>query len=184
MKRLMIFLMLPILLLSSCSMEPTIPDNSGTFNHFSEHKELYQEIVKYFSTLDFDAMVSRNDYYSVKGSESMDGLYLQNMQDLSISSCENQGLTALFEQSDVKLVDWIRREDLRICAFDMCIPGKNFDYGIYYTSGDTPIYFGDPSIELSPSGNGFSYEKKASYGAKFTYYTEKIEDHFYYYEIA
>ena len=32
--------------------------------------------------------------------------------------------------------------------------------------------------------NGFSYEKKASYGAKFTYYTEKIEDHFYYYEIA
>ena len=25
-----------------------------------------------------------------------------------------------------------------------------------------------------------SYEKKASYGVKFTYYTEKIEDHFYY----
>lgn len=184
MKRLMIFLILPVLLFSSCSMEPTIPDNSGTFNHFSEHKALYQDIITYFSELDFDAMVSRNDFYSVKGSESIDGLYLQNMQDQSVSACDDPALKALFEQSSVKLVDWIRREELKVCAFDMCIPGKNFDYGIYYTSEDFPMYFGDPSIELTPSGNGFSYEKKASYGAKFTYYTEKIEEHFYYYEIA
>ncbi len=184
MKRLLILMILPVLLLTSCSMEATIPDNSGTFSHYSEHKELYQKAIDYFADLDFDAMVSRNDYYSIEGSEAFSGLYLQNMQDMSISPCDDDSIVTLFEQSDVKLIDWIRREDLKICAFDMCIPGKNFDYGIYYTSGDKPIYFGDPSLELSPSGNGFSYEKKASYGAKFTYYTEQIEDHFYYYEIA
>jgi len=106
------------------------------------------------------------------------------MQNGSFQSCDNSDLQYLFEQTEVKLIDWIRREDLEICAFDMCIPGKNFDYGIYYTSGDKPVYFGDPGLELSPSGNGFCFEQKASYGAKFTYYTEKIEDHFYYYEIA
>lgn len=184
MKKLIVLLFLPILLLSSCSMEPTIPDNSSTFQQFSDHKQAYQKTVEYFSTLEFDAMVSRNDYYSIEGSESFEGLYLQNMQNLSLSACENESIAELFRGSNVKLVDWIIREDLKICAFDMCIPGKNFDYGIYYTSGDSPIYFGDPSIELTPSGNGFSYEKKASYGAKFTYYTEKIDEHYYYYEIA
>ena len=74
-------------------------------------------------------------------------------------------------------------EELQICAFYMCIPGRNFDYGIYYVSEDKPIYFGDPSVTLVEKGNGFSYEKSASYGTKFSYYTEKIEDHFYYYEI-
>lgn len=184
MKRFIILLILPIVLFTSCSMEATIPENDRTFSDYLEYKELYSDSVQYFISLEFDAMVSRNDYYSIQGSEGFEGLYLQNMHDMSISSCEDENIKKLFDQTGVKLVDWIRRENLQICAFDMCIPGKNFDYGVYYTSGDSPIYFGDPSLELSPSGNGFCYEKKASYGAKFTYYTEKIEDHFYYYEIA
>ncbi len=184
MKRFLILMIIPLLLFTSCEMEATIPENSQTFSHYLENKEIYQDAIDYLSGLDFDAMVSRNDYYSIQGSEKFDDLYLQNMQDMSISACEDDSLEKLFQQSDVKLVDWIRRENLQICAFDMCIPGKNFDYGIYYTSGENPIYFGDPSLELSPSGNGFTYEKKASYGAKFTYYTEKIDEHFYYYEIA
>ncbi len=184
MKRFFVVLMIPILFLTSCSIEPTIPENARTFSQYMEQKSLYLECVSYFESIEYDAMVSRNDYYSIQGTENITGIYLQNMKDKSISVCDSQPLNALFDQSSVKLVDWIRRGDLSICAFDMCIPGKNFDYGIYYTSGDSPIYFGDPSIELSESGNGYVYEKKASYGAKFTYYTEQIEDHFYYYEIA
>lgn len=184
MKRFLILMLIPLLLMSSCSMEAAIPENDRTFSNYTEHRAIYHKAVEYLSELEFDAMVSRNDFYSVEGSEAFDGLYLQNMQDLSIISCDDVTLSTLFEQTDVKLVDWIRRENLQICAFDMCIPGKNFDYGVYYTSGEDPVYFGDPSLELQPSGNGFSYEKKASYGAKFTYYTEKIEDHFYYYEIS
>lgn len=183
-KKLLILFLLLAMLLTSCSMEATIPENTQTVSHFFESKEIYEASVAYFDSLDFDAMVSRNDYYSVDGSEKYTGLYLQNMKDGTFSSCDDAALKALFDQTDVKLVDWIRRDDLEICAFDMCVPGKNFDYGIYYTSGDSPIYFGDPSIELEESGNGYSYEKKADYGTKFTYYTEKIEDHFYYFEIS
>ncbi len=184
MKRFLILLLLSVLFMSSCSIEATIPENSRTFSHYLDNKELYQDAVSYFETLDFPALVSRNDYYSIKGSEDYTDLYIQNMDDLSISACKNPSIQILFEQTDVKLIDWIRMGNLEVCAFDMCIPGKNFDYGILYTSEDSPIYFGDPSVELAPSGNGFCYEKKASYGAKFTYYTEKIADHFYYYEIA
>ena len=183
MKRFLILLLIPFMLMSSCSMEAAIPENDLTFSSYTENKSLYLNAIEYFSELEYDAMVSRNDFYSIEGSETFAGLYLQNMQDLSIISCDEPSLSTLFEQTDVKLVDWICRENLQICAFDMCIPGKNFDYGIYYTSGYDPVYFGDPTLDLQPSGNGFCYEKKASYGAKFTYYTEKIEDHFYYYEI-
>ena len=184
MKRFIVLLLLSAMLLTSCAIQPTIPENDGTFAQFMENKELYNNAVECFSEIEFDAMVSRNDYYSIKGSEAFENLYLQNMQDQSISEYNEKAVADLFQFTNVKLIDWIRRDELKICTFDMCIPGKNFDYGIYYTSGDDPIYFGDPSIELSPSGNGFSFEKKASYGAKFTYYTEKIEEHFYYYEIA
>ena len=184
MKRLLFLLMIPVVFFTSCSIEPTIPENARTFSQYIDQKALYQECISYFQSLDYDAMVSRNDYYSIQGSENFTGLYIQNMKDKSIVSCNSEALSRLFEQTDVKLVDWIQRGDTYICSFDMCIPGKNFDFGIYYTSGEKPIYFGDPSMELTESGNGFSYEKKASYGAKFTYYTEHIEDHFYYYEIA
>lgn len=184
MKRFLFLLMIPVIFLTSCTIEPTIPENARTFSQYLEQKVLYQECVNYFETLGFDAMVSRNDYYSIEGTENFSGLYLQNMKDKSLSPCTEDCLVRLFEQTDVKLVDWIQRGELYICSFDMCIPGKNFDFGVYFTSGDSPVYFGDPSVELSESGNGFSYEKKASYGAKFTYYTEQIEDHFYYYEIA
>ena len=184
MKRLFALFLLAGLLLTSCSMEATIPENTQTVSHFMENKQLYQDSISYFEAFDFDALVSRNDYYSIEGSEKFSELYMQNMKDNSFTACDDKALKALFEQTDVKLVDWIRREDVVICSFDMCIPGKNFDYGIYYTSGDEAVYFGDPSVDLTASGNGFSYEKKASYGTKFTYYTEKIEDHFYYYEIS
>jgi len=183
-KRLFIALLVPILLLASCSMEATIPENTKTVSFFRDNKQLYTDSVSYLQTLDFDAMISRNDFYSVKGSEKFSGLYLQNMNNKTFSACDIKEINALFEQTDVKLIDVIRQNDLLICAFDMCIPGKNFDYGIYYTSGDRAIYFGDPSIELSARGDGFTFEQKASYGTKFTYYTEQVEDHFYYYEIT
>ena len=131
-----------------------------------------------------DFLISRNDYYSPTGSENFTGLYIQNMDTSSFESLENPIIQTLFDSSDVKLFDTMRKEDLLICCFDFCVPGRNYDYGIYYVSEDKPIYLGDPAINLIENGNGFSYEQKASYGTKFTFYTEKITDNFYYYEIT
>lgn len=173
-----------ILLLYSCSMEPTIPENDQTVNDFSNNIHLYEKSVEVIEKIGFDCLISRTDFYAPEGSEKFDGFYLQNMKTSEFESFSDPDVEILFETCGIKLIDALFSEDSMICAFDMCLPGKNFDYGIYYTSEDRPLYFGNPSLELSPSGNGFSYEKKASFGVQFTYYTEKICNHFYYYEIA
>lgn len=152
MKKVFVLVLLSMILFTSCSMEPTIPENARTFSQYTEQKELYQECISYFQALGYDAMVSRNDYYSIDGSEKYSGLYVQNMKNGAISACDHKSIQILFQQTDVKLIDWIQRDGLSICAFDMCIPGKNFDYGIYYTSADEAVYFGDPALELTESG--------------------------------
>lgn len=173
-----------ILLLSSCSMEPTIPENTKTIQEFSQNIHLYQNSVHVLKEIGYNSLISRNDFYAQKGSENFEGFYLQNMETSEFLSFSDPNVEVLFETCSIKLIDTLFLEDSIICAFDMCTPGKNFDFGIYFSSEDRPIYFGNPSLELTPSGNGFSYEKKASFGVQFTYYTEKICDQYYYYEIA
>ena len=129
-------------------------------------------------------MISRNDYYSVDGSAGIGGIYIQNMATLSVSEYQSEQINQLYRETDVKLIDSIHVNDLFICVFDLCKPDKNFDYGIYFVSVDKPIYFGDPSMPLQESEDGYSYEQKASYGTRFTYFTKKIADNYYYYEIS
>lgn len=183
-KRFLILFLLTALLLSSCQMEEIIPEQGETFAMFYENELLYRETVDTLLEQTYDCLISRTDYYSPSGSENFTGLYIQNMSEGSFSEFKEPCVNELFESSDVKLIDFLRVEELSICAFDMCVPGRNFDFGIYYVTEDRPVYFGDVSITLTENGNGFSYEKSASYGTKFTYYTEKITENFYYYEIT
>ena len=176
--------LLSILLLSSCGMESIVPEESDVISQYFASQNYYRDCVKALEEISFDAMISRADYYMPTGSESFTGLYIQDMEHNTFTSLEDGAVKKLMDQGDVKLIDSMRREDLFICTFDLCIPGKNFDYGFYYTSGDEPIYFGDPSMKLSDSGDGvYRYEMKSSYGVKFSYLTKQIDVHFYYYEI-
>lgn len=183
MKRFLFLLLVLTLLLSSCSMEEVIPNETNTFSMFQNHSELYRECVEAISMLEYDCLISKTNYYAPKGSEDFSDYYIQNMTDLSFSKLDIECVKLLFESTDVKLVDLVYHDDLMICSFDMCTPGRSFDYGIYYVSKDQEIYIGDPSVSLFENGNGYNYEEKASFGVKFTYYTEKITEHFYYYEI-
>lgn len=182
-KKIFVLLLTVLLFCTSCQMEEVIPAQSDTFSLFYENEEFYRDSVEALLSIEFDALISRNDFYAPDGSENFTGLYIQNMEEKTFSEYSDAQIDALFINTDVKLIDKLQIEELSICAFDMCVPGHNFDYGIYYVSEDKPVYFGDPSINLNEKGNGFSYEKPASYGTKFTYYTEKITDHYYYYEI-
>ncbi len=183
MKKLCLLLLALCLLLSSCAMEEMIPQQTDTFSMYHSNASLYGECVKAISDLGYPCLISRTDYFAPSGSEDYLGLYIQNMQDQSFAPCEIECVKVLFESSDVKLIDLVFHDDLVICSFDMCVPGRSFDYGIYYTSKDQEIFIGDPSVSLFENGNGFSYEEKASYGVKFSYFTEKITDYYYYYEI-
>jgi len=182
-KILFIVALLTTVLLNSCSMEATIPENGVSMDAFLQKKDLYDASVTELSKYDFDLLISRTDYYAPKGSEDFSSLYMQNMNDMSFSAFDGVDTVDLFRETDVKLVDLVIKDGLTLCVFDLCRPNKNFDYGYYYVSVDNPVYIGDPSVSLTPNGDGFSYEKKASYGNSSTFYTEKIEDHYYYYEI-
>lgn len=177
-------LMLTIVILSGCSMEPVIPATGETFSYYFENQELFSQAVATLSEIDFDALISKTEYYAPDGSENFTSCYLQNMDDLSYTSYDEETVVQLFANCNVKMIDVIYRGDLTVCSFDMCIPGKSYDYGIYYTSGNMPIYLGDPAAVLGESENGYVYEQSASYGTKFTYYTEKLSENFYYYEIT
>ncbi len=183
-RKFLILCLILTLLFTSCQMEEIIPEQGDTFALFYENESSYRESVDSLLAIDYNCLISRTDFYRPDGSENFTGLYIQNMSDSTFSECNDHALIKLFESSSVKLVDFMKVEELKICTFDMCVPGRNFDYGIYYVSEDEPVYFGDVSITLQESGTGFSYQKSASYGTKFTYYTEKITDHFYYYEIS
>jgi hypothetical protein len=165
-------------------MEPTIPENTQTIHEFSQNIHLYEKSVEVLNKIGYDALISRTDFYAPQGSENFESFYIQNMQTSEFQEFSDPNVEILFDTCGIKLIDALFLEDSVICTFDMCTPGKNFDFGIYYSSEDRPLYFGNPSLELSPSGNGFTYEKKASFGVQFTFYTEKISDCFYYYEIA
>ena len=165
-------------------MEPTIPENSQSFTVYLENSELFQSCVDQLLENEHNVLISRTDYYAPQGSENFAGTYMQNMNDGTFHSFENADVQKLMDLCGVKLIDLMRTNGLEICSFDMCVPGRNFDYGIYYVSEDRPIYLGNVSYPLVENGSGFSYEQKASYGTKFVFYTEKIADHFYYYEIS
>ena len=165
-------------------MEAVVPEDKETISGFTENKTLYIDCKDYITSLGYDSLISRVDYWAPDGSEGFDGFYVQNMEDNSFKALDEACILALFENSEVKMIDCIERDGLLLCTFSMCLASKNFDYGFYYVSEDKPVFFGDLSAELMENGNGYSYEKKASYGVKFTYYTEKIEDNFYYFEIT
>lgn len=178
------FILIFTLVFSSCQMEPVVPEDQKTISGFTENKSLYSDCIQFVSSLGYDALISRVDYWSPEGSEELDGLYIQNMDDNSFLPCKEPCVVALFENTDVKMIDFISRDELKLCSFSLCLASKSFDYGYYFTSTDKPVYFGDLGADLIENGNGYSYEQKASYGVKFSYYTEKMEDNFYYYEIT
>lgn len=184
MKKILALILSTVLFLSSCSMQATIPDQSNSFDRYFNHSEEFDAAVEILSNIEFDCLISRADLYSPKGSEDFVGMYIQNMKDQSFDNYENESVQMLFDGCGVKLIDVALKGDSVICCFSFCVPGRSFDYGIYYISSDTPVYFGDMTAELESRGNGFVFEQSASFGTKFTYYTEKITLNYYYYEIS
>lgn len=183
MKRFLIFLLVAVLVFSGCSMEETIPGQTEAYTLYYNNEGLYLEVIDSLKQRGENCLISRTDYFAPSGSEDFTGLYVQNMDSKEFYEEKDARIQLLFENTDVKLIDYLTVDALVICTFDMCIPSKNYDYGFYYVSEDKPIYLGDPSVDLTENGRGFSYEQSASYGVKFTFYTEKIKDNIYYYEI-
>ncbi len=178
-----LFLLLLLIAFSSCAMESVIPETGETYNYYFANQAVFSDAVNELSKIGYDAFISKTEYYAIENDDQIVDFYIQNMTDSTCKAYDSATVEKLFDVCNVKLVDVIFRGDITVCSFDMCIPGKSYDYGIYYVSSDTPIYLGDPTLPLTESGKGYTYEQSVSYGTKFTYYTEKLADNYYYYEI-
>ncbi len=171
------------LILSSCSMQSYIPEETSTVSNFLDYEDLFLLAVEETSLHPFDCLVSSTVYYAPDEIGELTGLYLMNMEENTCEKYTSSYFSSLSENCSVKLIDLVRRDELLICSFDMCKPGRNYDYGIYYVSEDRPLYLGDPTAALTERGDGFVFTQKTGFSSTMTFYTEKITDHFYYYEI-
>ena len=179
-----LLLVLLTLLFSSCAMESYIPEETDTISNFRDHEELFRLAVEETAQTPFDCLVSSTVYYTPDEIGEITGLYRMNMEENTCEKYTSSYFSSLSENCSVKLIDLVRRDELLICSFDMCKPGRSYDFGIYYVSEDRPLFLGDPSASLSAKGDGFVYTQKAGPSSTMTFYTEKITDNFYYYEIS
>lgn len=183
MKRILICALCLILFLSSCAMENVIPEQEESNSVFFDNAALYESAVLELADISYDCLISRTEFYRPDEAGDYVGVYIQNMQDKSLVPYDGGAVKALLT-GGVKMIDMIRRDDLVLISFSLCIPGKSFDYGYYYSSANRAVYLGDPSRDLTPEKTGFVYTQKTSLGSSVTYYTESLTDAFYYYEIS
>lgn len=169
---------------SSCSLTASVaPEHTDTTRAFYENRELFLRCAEAVATLRENVLISRSDLYAPEGLGDRSGMYIENMESRTFSSFENRDVALLFSEAGIVTLDAVWHEDLCVIAFSLTKPGKNADYGYYYTSGEKPVYLGDPAAELDELNGSYRYEVKTSLGSGFTFYTEPMSDHFYYYEI-
>ena len=169
--------------LSSCGMEPLLPEPSESASSFTDQISLYEDAVTELSEVSYDCLISKTEFFRPDGAGDYVGIFVQNMEDKSIFPYDGHAIKALLS-GGVKLIDKINRDDMTLISFSLCIPGRSYDYGYYYCSEGKPVYLGDPAQELTPDKTGFSYTKNTSFGTGVTYYTEQLSDFFFYYEIT
>ena len=185
MKRLFPLLISLVLLFTSCAAGSYIPDENSTFSILLENRELFDRAVDETLSNGFACTVSSTVYYKPDEAAELSGTFIINMETGLAEKYQSNYFTSLSENCSVKVIDLVVKDNgLVICSFDFCKPGRDYDYGVYYVSDDRPIFIGDPGASLSADQNGFTYTISGSYGASMNYYTEKISDHYYYYEIS
>ena len=142
----------------------------------SDHRELFVAAAKEAQTLSDSAYISTIGYYKPSGApENLSGLYVYDTEKKETRALESEPITALFETCGVHSLGIRTQNGQYACEFS--IGGSNRIYnGIYYADPDKPLFLNDYAITLAPDGAGYSYVVE-----KMNYYTEKIEDRFYYY---
>ncbi|MBQ3866827.1 MAG: hypothetical protein II776_07975 [Clostridia bacterium] len=184
MKRSLILLAALLLILTGCGMESVIPEQKISTASFSDLSSLYRDAAAELAKIDYECTVSKTDLYRPSAVSDFVGFYILDIKNGTYSPYDGEAARALIETAGVKLIDKIRNKDTEVISFSHCVPGRNYDYGFYYCSDDRPVYLGDVTLTLTISGNGFAYEKKGALGVNMTYYTERVENNFFYYEIS
>lgn len=116
------------------------------------------------------------------------GLYLQIVNEdgsNSFFSLRNDVLSEVLNISGVMEIDTSASDNRFFISFDC--GGKGFGsvmtyYGFYYTQDDLPIGWGGEDVDLAQNSTGWTL--KESEDSDNIYYTERITDNWFYYEMS
>lgn len=176
MKRLFLVLLIVLSLTGCVQMEAVYPAVDEIFDKYTVHDTLFFRAAQEALAMEGDLFISTTSYYQPQNAKELSGLYVSDVKETSVRALENQPIATLFEMCDVKSMATRKEGDLQACEFN-CGGSGNYYCGVYYVSQDKPLYIGNFSAELAPSGQGFSYE-----GNGVRYFTQKISPHFYYFD--
>lgn len=178
-------IIIPILCLTmlfGCTFEEFQPDRAQIIDNFKNNREIFINSATEALAYEKDMYISTSDKYPVKDSETdenITGVYSADVDEKGISayrSISSSAFNNLFTICGVDAIATSYDDEMAVCEFN-CGGSGRYYFGVYYTKNDSPLFLGDYNAELKENEVGFSYKT-----SDITYYTEKIEDNFYYFE--
>lgn len=134
----------------------------------------------------FVCIIAISLFFVFKDSKKDKILRLVNNNLNFLNQCvENKDYDKIYKIKEVKRIRRYYVSDDEIYIDFYCygfgiVPSSVY-YGFYYVSDDEPMGFQGVSVKLEPYGDGWKWKEVNGDNA---YYTEKIKDHWYYYEAS
>lgn len=178
MKRTLVILLLfaTVLSLASCEIESAYSNSDILKENFEENRDLFLEVALEALGYGESTFISTYEYFRPEGaSADASGLYVYNTETEECRGLDSRSILRLFSECSVHSLGVKTEEDVRVCEFSI-EGGRQYFNGIYYADPDSAFFLNDLSIPLVEDGNGYSYSVE-----NMNFYTEKWDDHFYYY---
>ncbi len=170
-----ILILCPLLLFCGC-IESSYDDSNALFAAFEEQKTLFLTVATEAREYGESTYISTYEFFRPEDvQEDASGLYVHDLKTGKTRSLESEAIQTLFASGAVDSLAVNVQDDILVCEFNMG-GGRQYFNGVYYVEPDRPIFLNNVSIPLQADGNGFSYSVE-----NMNYYTEKWDEHFYYY---
>ncbi len=143
---------------------------------FLLNRELYHTVALEALKYGDSAFISTYEFFRPEGaSEEASGLYVHDNESGTTAMLVSENISKLFELCSVNSLAVKKSDDVTVCEFSIG-GGRQYFNGIYYIAQDHEVFLNNFSVPLQKDGDGYSYSVE-----NMNYYTEKWEDHFYYY---
>ena len=168
-------LLVCLILLCGC-FDSYLPEQNEIEKQFLQNKVAYQKAAEAAFSYEGEHYFSTTQLSRPENWEGGEGVYIGDMEQ-NVNLIENDALYKIFTNCNVYSMHTSVTSLMKVCEFNCAGSGSVYS-GVYYTSANEPLCLMDFSVQLAENGEGFL----AELGDWGYYYTEKIEDGFFYYE--
>lgn len=143
---------------------------------YSENRQLFSAAAEEALSRGDSVYISTYEFFRPEGSDSQaTGMYVHDLTSGETTGLECDVIESLFETCSVNSLGVKVEGEVRLCEFSIG-GGRQYFNGIYYADPDRSLFLNNFAVPLIEDGEGYSYSVE-----NMNYYTEKWDDHFYYY---